>query len=62
MLSHFLSLFPDAQVVAIGRVSQKTLAKLGLDAVYIRHPSYGGKSQFVRGIAALPETAFSVKR
>jgi len=54
VLAHFLSLFPSTQVFAIGRVSQRALGEIGLEASYIRHPSHGGKSAFVRGIASLP--------
>jgi hypothetical protein len=50
----FLSLFPQAEVHAIGRVSEDTLARLGVRAPYIRHPSHGGKAAFVRGVQALP--------
>jgi hypothetical protein len=54
VLAHFLSLFPGAQVFAIGRVGQRALGEIGLEAGYIRHPSHGGKAAFSRGIAALP--------
>jgi hypothetical protein len=54
VLRCFLSLYPRAQVYAIGRVSQDTLARLGVNAPYIRHPSHGGKSAFERGVHALP--------
>ncbi len=54
VLRHFLSLFPQARVHAIGRVSQGVLQSLGIEAAYIRHPSYGGKRAFVAGVAALP--------
>jgi uracil-DNA glycosylase len=54
VLTCFLTLFPNAQVCAIGRVSEGKLKELGIDAPYIRHPSQGGKPQFVKGIAALP--------
>jgi hypothetical protein len=54
VLRCFLSLFPGAQVYAIGRVSQDTLARLGIDVPYIRHPSHGGKAAFGQGVRALP--------
>jgi hypothetical protein len=54
VLRCFLALFPRAQVHAIGRVSQETLGRLGLQAPYIRHPSHGGKSRFVQGVRSLP--------
>ena len=54
VLLHFLSLFPKAQVYAVGRVSQRALGEVGLQAAYIRHPSHGGKAAFLKGIASLP--------
>jgi uracil-DNA glycosylase len=54
VLLHFLSLFPQAEVHAIGRVSQQALSEIGIDAGYIRHPSHGGKAVFRQGLAALP--------
>jgi hypothetical protein len=53
-LRSFLSLFPKAEVHAIGRVSEGTLGRLGVRAPYIRHPSHGGKALFTRGVQALP--------
>lgn len=56
VLSCFLSLFSRAKVHAIGRVSQEALRNLGIPAPYLRHPSHGGKAQFVKGIASLART------
>lgn len=53
-LTTFLSLYASAKVYAIGRVSQEALTRLGIIAAYIRHPSHGGKPQFLRGIQNLP--------
>jgi len=53
VLTCFLSLFPGAQIYAIGRVSQRALREIGVEAAYIRHPSHGGKTAFVKGIASL---------
>jgi hypothetical protein len=50
----FLSLFPQAEIFAVGRVSQRALEELGINAAYIRHPSHGGKRAFTAGVAALP--------
>jgi hypothetical protein len=47
-------------VVAIGRDAHRALEDLGVSAVAVRHPSYGGQSEFVRSLAALyrlPESA-----
>lgn len=54
VLTLFLSLFPGADVYAVGRVSQDALARLGITAVYIRHPSHGGKPEFLRGVQSIP--------
>ena len=53
VLKQFLALFPDARPYAVGRVAQYALAKLGIKAPYIRHPSHGGKREFAAGVAAL---------
>jgi hypothetical protein len=53
VLQNILSLFPTAQPYAIGRVAQKALADIGLEAPYIRHPSHGGKRQFLEGMTAI---------
>lgn len=54
VLAGLLRLFPRASPLAVGRVAQRALAALGIDAPYIRHPSHGGKQAFMAGVAALP--------
>ncbi|CAN5732424.1 uracil-DNA glycosylase [soil metagenome] len=41
------------QIVAIGNVAHGSLAAAGIEAKKIRHPSQGGKPQFVEGIRLL---------
>ena len=53
VLRCFLALFPSARPYAVGRVAQRALGELGIDAPYIRHPSHGGKPRFIEGVAAL---------
>lgn len=53
VLRCFLALYPHAQPCAIGRVAQRSLAAIGMEAPYIRHPSRGGKARFLTGVAAL---------
>ncbi len=53
VLCCFLSLFPQAKVYAIGRVSQGALQAVDVQAAYIRHPSHGGKRAFTKGVTAL---------
>jgi hypothetical protein len=45
--------YPQAQLVAIGRIAERTLTELGLDPLYVRHPAHGGKPDFVKGINSL---------
>jgi hypothetical protein len=53
VLRWFLSLFPTARPYAVGRVAERALAAIGVPAPYIRHPSHGGKREFVAGVAGL---------
>ena len=52
-LECLLALYPEARPVAVGRVAERALAALGHEAIYIRHPSRGGKRKFVEGIGNL---------
>lgn len=52
-LARFLELFPGAEPVAVGRVAEAALARLGIRARYLRHPSMGGKRAFLDGLANL---------
>ena len=53
VLGCFLSLFPSARPYAIGRVAERALKAIDVDAPYIRHPSHGGKRKFLAGVANL---------
>jgi uracil-DNA glycosylase len=37
-------------VIALGNDAVRVLATLGVEAQYVRHPSYGGQADFVRGV------------
>ncbi|TGV12501.1 uracil-DNA glycosylase [Mesorhizobium sp. M8A.F.Ca.ET.173.01.1.1] len=41
------------RVIAIGKDAQNALADLNVASVGVRHPSYGGQSEFITGIATL---------
>jgi hypothetical protein len=53
VLRCLLSLFPSARPYAVGRVAQRALESIDIQALYIRHPSHGGKPKFVEGVLAL---------
>ncbi|WP_315797842.1 uracil-DNA glycosylase [Bradyrhizobium sp. SZCCHNRI3043] len=40
-------------VVAIGRDAEQALADMGIAASGVRHPSYGGQSDFIKGICSI---------
>ena len=48
VLKAFLSLFPDAQIIAVGKVAEKELQNLGIDCLEVRHPANGGAGKFRR--------------
>jgi uracil-DNA glycosylase len=43
------------EIVAVGNIAHRSLASAGIDAPRIRHPSQGGKADFVEGIRSLAE-------
>ena len=51
-LEWMLDFAPNAVVVGVGRAAQRALAVLGHQASEVRHPSRGGKTEFLEGIAA----------
>lgn len=50
-----LRLFPIHRVVAVGNQASRSLTILGIDHVKVRHPSMGGKNEFVGGMARLSQ-------
>lgn len=51
-LEAMLALYPDARVIAVGKKAAGSLKKLGIQSfAEVRHPSNGGKPQFVAGLS-----------
>jgi hypothetical protein len=48
-----LSLLQPACVIAVGRKAHIALARIGVEAVYVRHPSHGGAKVFRVGVERL---------
>ena len=46
------------RIVAIGRDAQAAMAGFGVEVVKIRHPSYGGQSEFLAGISDAYQVSF----
>lgn len=45
-LQEFLSLFPEAKIISVGRISYQVASSLGVKSIQVRHPSYGGANIF----------------
>lgn len=48
-----MALYSFEVVGAVGRVAQRALDELGRRAVPLRHPSQGGKAEFIRGLCRM---------
>lgn len=53
VLFTLMDMLRPQRVVAIGRDAQKALADMSLDCHAVRHPSYGGQSEFISSMCAL---------
>lgn len=53
LLHQFLALFPNARIIALGRIAERTLGEFGVKAMAVRHPSMGGAAQFREQMARL---------
>lgn len=51
ILVGLLEMLDPKRIVAIGRDAQAALAELDIAATAVRHPSYGGQSEFIAGLA-----------
>lgn len=45
-----MALYPIRTVLAVGRKAERTLHELGVEHTYLRHPSQGGKADFIAGL------------
>ncbi len=50
LLVEFLNLFPNATVVAVGRIAHETLTGMGYTVTRVRHPANGGATEFKNNI------------
>ena len=54
ILKKIISLFPNAKIISVGNVSDKSLKDLGITNIKkVRHPSYGGAKDFREGITKI---------
>jgi uracil-DNA glycosylase len=53
ILLNLIELIQPNAIVAIGNDAEVGLRELGISAARVRHPSYGGKSDFVSGLARI---------
>jgi hypothetical protein len=50
------------KVIAIGRDAEAAFTDLGINSIYIRHPSYGGQTEFLTGVADIYGVSLPEKR
>jgi uracil-DNA glycosylase len=53
ILQEMIQEIKPKKVVAIGRNAQASITSLGLNPLYVRHPSMGGATRFVEGMKAI---------
>lgn len=53
ILEQLIDILQPSKIVAIGKDAQFGLADLGINCLKVRHPSYGGITDFERGIAEI---------
>ena len=53
LLEALIDMIRPERMVAIGRDASHALTDLGIDAHAVRHPSYGGQSEFIAGMRTL---------
>ena len=49
-LESLLGHIQPSSVIAVGRDAERVLTGLGVSPKYVRHPSHGGKNEFLKGI------------
>ncbi|HYK01181.1 MAG TPA: uracil-DNA glycosylase [Thermoanaerobaculia bacterium] len=55
-IQRLMKLFAFEQVVAIGNSASQSLQRMSIEHALVRHPSMGGKNQFVEGMARLSQS------
>jgi hypothetical protein len=55
-IQRLMALFAFEQVVAIGNSASLSLQRMNVEHALVRHPSMGGKNQFVEGMARLSQS------
>lgn len=52
-LEAFLALFPETEIIAVGRVAEGQLQEAGVQARRVRHPAHGGAPKFRNQVRAI---------
>lgn len=52
-VEQIMAMYPLEVVVGVGRKAQRTLQELGIEHAEVRHPSQGGKADFIAGLKAV---------
>lgn len=53
ILESLISMIRPKQILAIGRDAYSALSEMGIESCAVRHPSYGGQSEFIAGVFSI---------
>jgi uracil-DNA glycosylase len=53
ILDSLITMLRPKQIVAIGRDAQVALSEMGIESCAVRHPSYGGQTEFIAGVFSI---------
>jgi uracil-DNA glycosylase len=53
ILDSLISMIRPKQILAIGRDAHGALSEMGIESCAVRHPSYGGQSEFIAGVFSI---------
>ena len=52
-IKRLIGIYDIKKVVGVGRIAEKTLTDMGIEAPSVRHPSHGGATLFAQGLKRL---------
>ncbi len=56
LLKEFIDIFPNTTLIAVGKVAEENIQRLGFECQSVRHPAQGGATEFRRQIKSIVQT------
>jgi uracil-DNA glycosylase len=57
-LTDLIDMLEVENIIAVGKNAYKTICEIKIETKYIRHPSYGGKVEFIEGIKTIKSKVY----